>query len=214
MLYGDPPTWESRSSTSKGLIGFVAMNMFEISKMLGAVLGAGLLAMVVNEIGNALVHPDSPARVVIAGGDKPEAPETEAEKNAEAAKDMAKGDAGGSDLAALLAVADAAKGAKAAKKCKACHSFGKNGKHKVGPLLYGVLGRGKGKGSNFKFSAAMMAKGGDWSYADLDAFLASPKGFMPGTKMAFRGITKASDRANLIVYLRQNHDSPPALPGK
>ncbi|MBC8239568.1 MAG: hypothetical protein H8E30_03730 [Alphaproteobacteria bacterium] len=60
----------------------------------------------------------------------------------------------------------------------------------------------------------MMATGGDWGYADLDAFLANPKGFMPGTKMAFRGIAKATDRANLIVYMRQKHDSPPALPGK
>ena len=48
---------------------------------------------------------------------------------------------------------------------------------------------------------------------DLDAFLTSPKGFMPGTKMAFKGISKETDRANLIAYLRQQHDSPPALPG-
>ena len=186
------------------------MNMYELNKLLGAVLGAALLIMVVNEIGNFLVHPVMPAKAAIAI----EGMEEEAKEEKAGSMEGAKEEAMGGGLAALLAAADVAKGAKAFKKCKACHSFEKGGKHKVGPVLYGVVGRGKGGGTNFKYSTAMTGMGGEWSYADLDAFLANPKGFMPGTKMAFKGISKEANRANLIAYMRQNHDSPPALPGK
>jgi cytochrome c len=182
------------------------MTMFDLNKILGAVLGSALLLMVVNEVANFLVHPVIPAQAAIAI----EGVEEKAASQTADAKDAALV----ISLAVLLAGADAGGGARMSNRCKACHSFEKGGKHKVGPALFGVVGRGKGGGAGFGYSTAMKDKGGDWSYADLDAFLADPKAFMPGTKMAFRGISKPTDRANLILFMRQNHDAPPALPAE
>ena len=61
---------------------------------------------------------------------------------------------------------------------------------------------------------AMKDKGGDWSYADMDAFLSKPMSYIPGTKMAFKGLSKPGDRANLMLFMRQNHDAPPAMPAE
>ena len=102
----------------------------------------------------------------------------------------------------LLASADPKRGAKVVKKCTSCHSAESGAKHKIGPNLFGVAGRDIGKVDGFKFSGALSGKGGQWTDADLDKFIANPKEFAPGNKMTFRGIKKNSDRAALIVYLK------------
>ena len=111
-----------------------------------------------------------------------------------------------------LASADTKKGARIAKKCTSCHTFKKGDKNKVGPNLYNLFSRVRGTTGGFKFSAAMKTMGGKWTFADLDKFVAKPKKFMPKTKMAFAGVKKATDRAALLVYLRQFADTPPPLP--
>ena len=182
------------------------MKMFEVNKIAGALLGSVLLLLMVNEIGNFVVNPvipEKPSFVI-------ETEEAEAKPAATVAA-VAKPE---DDLAALLAAGDAGKGAKVARKCVACHSFEKGGKNKIGPALYGVLGSAKASVAGFKFSPALTALGGNWSYRDMDAFLAKPRGFAKGTKMAFAGIKKAGDRANLIAFLRGKHDSAPALPAQ
>ncbi|WP_343038611.1 cytochrome c family protein [Roseovarius faecimaris] len=106
----------------------------------------------------------------------------------------------GPDLATLYAAADEASGAKVFGKCKACHKLEK-GENATGPYLYGVVGRDVGTADGFAYSGAMQAVAQVWGVEELNAFLENPKGFAPGTKMAFSGLKKAEDRADVILYL-------------
>lgn len=135
-------------------------------------------------------------------------------KTAEAASDDADEEEQGPTLASLLAASSADKGEKVFKKCKACHTVDNGGKNLVGPNLWNVVGRAKGSVESFAYSGGMTAKGGDWSYEDLDAFLKKPKDFIDGTKMSFAGLKKPADRAAIIAYLRSLSDAPMDLPAK
>lgn len=100
----------------------------------------------------------------------------------------------------VLASADIAKGEKVFGKCKACHKLeaGANG---TGPTLFNVVNRDIGSEPGFGYSATLTEMDGVWDYGHLDGFLANPKGYAPGTKMAFAGLKKIEDRANLVAYL-------------
>ena len=115
-------------------------------------------------------------------------------------------------IAALLLMGDPVKGKKIAKKCVACHSFKKAGKNKIGPALYGIMGRERGTTVGYNYSKALKKIGGKWGYADMDKFLLKPKNFLPGTKMSFKGIKKATDRAAIIMYIRSLAEIPLTLP--
>jgi len=97
--------------------------------------------------------------------------------------------------------ADAAKGKRVYNKCRACHVHDKP-KNKLGPHLMGIVGRASGTVEGFKYSKAMRAADLVWDEATLDAFLTKPKKFMKGTKMSFNGLKKASDRADIIEYMK------------
>ena len=114
----------------------------------------------------------------------------------------------------LLASADSAAGEKLSKRCAGCHTFNSGGPNKTGPNLWDVVGRDKGSEAGFSYSDAMHEKGGVWSYDDLNAFLADPKGFLQGTKMNFSGIKSVEDRAAIIAYLRQQSANPAPLPAQ
>lgn len=114
--------------------------------------------------------------------------------------------------AALIAAASPEAGAKVFRKCKACHGDAKGGKHKVGPNLWDMVGRAKGSAAGYRYSGTMAGLGGTWTYTDLDAFLTNPRGYAKGTKMTFKGIKGAADRAAVIAYLRTLSDSPKPLP--
>jgi len=108
------------------------------------------------------------------------------------------------DIEAMIKTANLDSGAKIFKKCTTCHSAEKSGSNKIGPNLFGVVGRKKASIANFTYSDAMKKKGGSWTYADLNQFLTKPKDFIPGTKMGFVGLSKDQDRANIIAYLEKS----------
>jgi cytochrome c len=117
-----------------------------------------------------------------------------------------------SGVGALLAHADVAAGEKDAKKCAACHNFQEGGPAKIGPPLWGVIGRDIASVEGFSYSAALAGKEGAWDYQNLDAYLAEPRGWAPGTKMAFAGLKKPEERADVILYLRSLSHDPAPLP--
>lgn len=104
------------------------------------------------------------------------------------------------DVAALIAAADVAKGENVFKKCKACHKL-EDGANGTGPHLYNVVDRAVSVVDGFAYSGKLVAVADTWSAVNLFAFLENPKKYAPGTKMAFAGLKKPADRANLIAYL-------------
>ncbi|WP_193172130.1 c-type cytochrome [Nisaea nitritireducens] len=176
----------------------------EFNKLAAGVLCGGLLLMGVGKFAGVLVHPEqletNAYTVEVAEGAATAAAPT--------------GPAPIEPILGLLASADVASGQKVAKKCAACHSFDKGGPNKVGPNLFNVVMAAKGHVDGFAYSDALLSSGetDNWTYTALNHFLLKPKDYAPGTKMNFAGIKKASQRADLVAYLRSLADSPAALP--
>ena len=116
------------------------------------------------------------------------------------------------DVAALMSKGNLSDGEKVFKKCAACHSIKKDGRNKIGPALYNVVGRAVGGVSDYKYSKALASYGKNWTFEELNGFLIKPATYLKGTKMAFAGLRKEKDRASVIMYLNQNGDDPTPLP--
>tara|TARA_B100001123_G_C14681925_1_gene777820 strand:- start:87 stop:614 length:528 start_codon:yes stop_codon:yes gene_type:complete len=112
------------------------------------------------------------------------------------------------NIMALFASTNSADGAKVFKKCAACHSIAQGGSNKIGPALWGVLGRKAGSVPGYKYSKAMAAYEKAWSFDEMNGFLLKPKEWIKGTKMSFAGLKNAKDRAAVILYMNENTDSP------
>ena len=178
------------------------MNSFELNKILGAILGTCLVLLALNITAGAVFAPQKPAKP----GFDIAVKEAGEEKGGAAAKEPEQ------PIETLLAKASVEKGQAAAKQCQACHTFEKGGPNRIGPNLWNVVNRARASEAGFNYSAAMKGKGGNWSFDELNKFLANPRGYVPGTAMTFAGLSRPEQRADLIDYLHTLADNPVPLP--
>lgn len=118
-------------------------------------------------------------------------------------------------LGELMAKADVKRGESAAAQCKACHTFEEGGKAGIGPNLYDIVDRTIASAPGFAYSNALADKAksdGKWSFQHLQAFVANPRGYANGTKMAFAGVKDPARVADLLAYLNTFSKSPKPLP--
>lgn len=178
------------------------MNSWELNKVAGAVLGTLVFGMGLGVLAEVIFEqhpPEEPGyEIAIA---EPTSEDTEAAP-------------AGPPFAVLLASASVSAGEQGVRVCGACHTFEEGGPNKVGPNLHGVVGAPVIDKPNFNYSGAMKAfgEGKTWTYDELNHFLESPQGYIPGTAMSFGGIKDDEKRADVIVYLKSISPDAPPLP--
>jgi cytochrome c len=181
------------------------MDSFEWNKIAGAVLGTFIFVLVVKFTADAVFEapkPSKPGYVV----------EGVAEQPSNAGPAAAPAQEPLPDWGTVLPTADAQAGQKISARCEQCHDLSKGGPNKIGPNLWGVVGRARATHPGFSYSGAMSADHGPWTFDKLFQFLKSPQAFVPGTKMTFAGLRSAKDRIDLLAWLRTQSDSPVPIP--
>ena len=178
------------------------MNSFEINKIIAAIILTIVIVFGVNKLADVIYYV--------------KAPKGNAYNIVTETKEISKGDAvnveSDANISTLLALGSVDHGKMVFKKCAACHSVSKGGGNKIGPALWGIIGRKAGSISDYKYSKAMSGFGKNWDFEGMNNFLIKPKNYVKGNKMAFAGISKEKDRASVILYLNEQGDSPLPLP--
>ena len=171
-----------------------------MNKIIASIILAVILVLGINKITDVIFYVEKPEKSAYQVASVSTTTTTETTS--------ASSSSGSGEIMALLASASVADGKKVFKKCAACHSIAKGGGNKIGPALWGVLGRQAGSVSDYKYSKAMAAHGKTWSFEEMNGFLTKPKGWIKGTKMFFAGLKNAKERAAVILYMNENTNSP------
>ena len=179
------------------------MDSFELNKILGALLGTCLVLLAVHIASGAIFAPPIAAKPGYVIEVKQEQP---------GGKEGGPAPAQQVPFDTLLASASPQRGAQIARQCELCHNLGKGQGTKIGPDLYGVVGRDIASEPGFNYSAALKAKKGKWTFDTLNPWIANPRADVPGTAMTFAGISNEKQRADLVAYLNSNSDNPLPLP--
>tara|TARA_Y100001936_G_scaffold251109_1_gene305879 strand:- start:1634 stop:2179 length:546 start_codon:yes stop_codon:yes gene_type:complete len=181
------------------------MDSFEINKIVASILLIALLFIGIGKISDLIFHVDKPET----DGYKVELPESTTTGEISETKI---GTIENVDIASLLALGDIGHGEKVFKKCSACHVVEKGGANKIGPALYGVLGRKVAAKDDYKYSQALADYSKEWTFEEMNGYLKKPQAWIKGTKMSFAGLRKEKDRASVILYLNKYSDNPLPLP--
>ena len=187
------------------------MSGLEVNKILAAIIMAILIITLIGHLGDLIVDIDGKNH----GGHE--------EKHETAYKiDIPETQGGHSDtvkkeeiidpISELLMNASLENGEKLFKKCGTCHNYKKGSANKVGPNLWNIINRPKASVEGFAYSKALAEIGGKWTYEELAEFLYKPKKYVKGTKMNFVGLKKVNDRANLVLFLRDQSENPQPIP--
>jgi len=181
------------------------MDSWEFNKIAGAILATLIFLLVIKFATEALFEPEKPVKEAYhvegvvetaSGGGASATPAVETLP----------------DWGAVLPAADTANGKSVSIKCEQCHDLSKGGSAKIGPPLYGVLGRPRATVAGFSYSSGMSSSHNPWTYDEVFQFIKSPGSYVSGTKMTFAGISSEKQRIDLIAYLRTQNDNPPPIP--
>ena len=172
---------------------------FEINKLVAAILVTVLIVFGIGEISD-IIFKVNKTGVVAYKVEEPAGSSNEAKAESSV------------EISSLLSLGDVTHGEKVFKKCAACHSINKDGRNKIGPKLYNVVGKATGDTSDYKYSKALISYGKTWTFEELNSFLIKPAKWIKGNKMGFAGLKNDKDRASVILYLNQNSDNPKPLP--
>ena len=193
-------------SFSKIYICVLHMSGLEVNKILASIFVAVIVVSLISILGDAIINKKNNQQVENAYYiDISEVKTNDIVTNTQ-------NDEISEQISMFLTSASFEKGEKLFKKCSACHSYQKGSANKVGPNLWNIINRPKASVQGFTYSKALAEFSGNWGYEELSQFLYKPKQYIQGTKMNFSGLKKVQDRADLLLFLREQADIPAEIP--